>query len=253
MRATSQLIGLPIVSVYEGETIGTTLLPIFQNRSLKGFSVFSDDGNYFLPIRSVYALREDIILVRNLKSFSNEQKLPLPSVIGQKIFCLDGEFLGIVKDLLLTQSFDIMAVVTTLGAVIPADRFSSLRPQTIFLLEEGQKLSRFAPKHKKKLPQAIEAKKELTDTIKVGLQQITVPAAPVHASPSPIPKRFIADTLALLGETIEKDITGMNREIIARRGDKITEELLYKLKQHGQSYVIYELLKKKLFQTEAKT
>lgn len=108
----SNIIGLPVYSIYECEYVGYVLTGIF-NRSLSKVNnfVIVDDENefdYTINIRNIYKINNDCILIRN-KTKLNVSSTQDNSIINNTILTLDGQK-DVTKDVLLDDNFCVLSI-----------------------------------------------------------------------------------------------------------------------------------------------
>ena len=115
MQTFTQIIGLPVISIYNCEFVGT-VMNMQLNKGQNGFSnlVISsdeDDLTYLLPIKNIYSVGS-YILIRNKQILSISTDTFYPNIVNLLAVGLSGESFGRIKDIELTKNFKILNYVT---------------------------------------------------------------------------------------------------------------------------------------------
>ena len=114
----SELLQKPILSLYEGELLGNIKQVFFDKtrKKIKIFELISDEEiSYSLNPKSIYTIGKHAITIKNKQHLTlslNENKdsqTPLP--FNVKVFTLQGEFLGLVKDYAVNDKFEIENII----------------------------------------------------------------------------------------------------------------------------------------------
>ena len=101
----SELLQKPILSLYEGEILGNITNVYFDKtrKKIKSFEIMNDEEiNYHLYPKFIYTIGKHAITIKNNQhlvlslNMENESASILP--INAKVYSLQGEYLGVVKD-----------------------------------------------------------------------------------------------------------------------------------------------------------
>ena len=106
MQNFTQIIGMPVISVYSCELVGTVINMQISSKKNKIANLIissaEDDITYLLPVKKVYAV-EACVLIRNKQVLSVTSELIVPSMINLQTFGLSGKDYGKIKELVLDE------------------------------------------------------------------------------------------------------------------------------------------------------
>ena len=109
MKYIQNLLELRVIDARKGQKLGIVSDLLFKEKSnqLAGIVVNNNKRNYLVPYNKLYSLGQDYVVIKNAKNlvevdfegFTASQEL-----IGKKVVTNRGESLGVINDILLTES-----------------------------------------------------------------------------------------------------------------------------------------------------
>ncbi|MBQ7602533.1 MAG: hypothetical protein IJU58_00060 [Clostridia bacterium] len=209
----SNIIGLPVYSIYECEYVGYVLKGIF-NHSLSKINnlVVEDDENeidYTINIRNIYKINNDCILIRN-KTKLNVSSTQDNSIINNTILTLEGQK-DVVKDVLLDDNFCVLSIQ---GKKLSFNHTDILCKQNdiIMLKSNNQNIKRknFRPR----LKHIPNVKEQTTQPVSI-LDNI--------AHPTPIKANNVVN---IIGKHLSDNLYSRQNEILAVKNSVITQSTI---------------------------
>jgi len=233
MNKVSEIISMPVISLYEGEYIGIINKMFFDytTKRCKYICILNDDSNIpqVIKVNDVYCKGHDCVFIKNKSvlelesNYENDIK-KCASPINCSIFTLDGKNMGIIKDVILTSNYQIDSLLTNNNIKICKDKIFNIGKDTV-IIKDNKKilLSRFKPQENIVKTNIIEQKIQMLETKHQPQEQTT-----------PYSNKIITDVRFLLGRILNKDIIAYNGEIIAKTGTTISKEIINKASNYGK-------------------
>lgn len=113
MQNFTKIIGMPVISIFNCENVGTVLnMQISKDKSKIKFLVISgndDETTYLLPTQYVYAL-DSAVLIRNKQILSVTSELGIQNLINLNAYGLSGKSFGKIKDIELDDKWKIISI-----------------------------------------------------------------------------------------------------------------------------------------------
>lgn len=244
MLSLAKLIGADIILLSDGSSAGSVRDVYFDEncRKIVYFAISSPEGDLLLPHEAALSVRDAVMTEDALPLLSpaDADLTPLVSaVIGKKICTAGGTLKGEAHDVLFSARGKVNAVLTDDGEYSP----SAFRVfGDVLILKEG------AGRRRKKKPVPFPAAESdypvsLLAAAAPPADDAGVPALPVMP-PQPgvaaesteefTPYRVIADYNFLLGRTLADDLVAYSGETLAKRGERVTTELVERARRHGK-------------------
>lgn len=254
MKKSTEILGLPVISIMEGREIGIVKsLVIDPANGATVAALTVDDGKWYKGIRflafdAISGLGDYAITVEN-----SHQIVPVTSVPNLEIF-LDAD-VTVVGASVLTKTGHVQGKVTEIiidasGKIDGCETEDSNANKTVI---PAQQIITFA----KGVIIVSEAVKEQPISSEVhnkpDVSEMDVPVSVItEMPPEPNPEIIVEDYHQkfeendsvnksdekhhkyLLGKRVSKRIEAYNGTIIVEQGDEITEEILYNAKQAGR-------------------
>ncbi len=228
MTKLSQLISLPVFSIYEGKLEGTieNALLNAENNKIEFLLVYNEEDNLkkLVAFNEIYSISESGIAVKNSAFLNLYESMELKSCkcynpINTMVFKVDGSYLGKVTDVVISKnkvtSFLINDIETDIKEVLSFN--NSL---TLIKSKLGQRASAF------KLP---EIKTKVLDT-KVSIQS----PSPTRNQMVITPKRAVVNYSFLINRHVTKDILSTTGEVLLKRDTLVTLGVINLAKQFGK-------------------
>lgn len=250
MYNTTEIISKPVINLYNGKLEGTVKNICFDQKLKKATSLIlfeDEDGEEcILSINKVYKIGKDAITIKNSEGLLPTlfaSKVEYNNQINNEVYNLEGEKLGIVSDIVLSESYKIEKFLIGAQEYTP-ESVISYGDNNLVINSSGAKYSKdsYKPKIIQK-PKQLDLVKilpkmpEPTDDKlpKIEFNELDIkPKQNYKISENPLPQRMITSQNYLLGRKIIKTIYGSNNEIIAKKDCLITEKILLAAKSHNK-------------------
>lgn len=232
MLKVSEIISKDIISVYEGQTIGTIKNITFNHNLTKvdKFILFHDEAEATSCIEknNIYALSEDGLMVKNISKidfFSETENNPL----NKKIYSISAVDYGKISDIFLDEKCNVIKIVTTKQKeFLPTDILKFGDYVCIINDKESKvKISSFKPKTKFSTPTILENIQVKIFNMEENQEQ--------EVQPPPLPQRITTDLQNLIGKKVSKTILGRNNELIIKQYGVISKQTIEKAKIHNKT------------------
>lgn len=209
MFKATNIIGVQVISVYEGQVEGYVKNLIFSSdyKKLKSIIVCDskiEEKQYMLDVKDILSL-QDIVLIKNssiLKGVSNQQD---NSPINLPAFLTSGKKLGIISDVILDEKFSIFKFETSEGEA--ENNIAKISKDLILFNNGDTNIKYYNCKPKQEKISAIT-------TVSNQSASINIPF--------------------LIGKKVIKDIFTFNNEIIIKNGNVVTEKVIQLAKINGK-------------------
>ena len=222
----SEIISLPVISIYSGNQIGIVENMVFNTKSKKCIYIiiFNEEENitYALPTSRIYKQGSDCIFIKNesVLILTDSIELELNNLfnpISTKLYSLSCKYLGNISDLELTQKYNIKKFIITKQSIESSQIISFSNSISIFS-ESPVSISNF--KQKK-----LKIKNNNLNTVTIEHDSSIDLKKPIKA---------ITDFGFLLNRTTTKDILTPNGEIIIKAGTTVTPIIINKARNNGK-------------------
>lgn len=215
----SELLEKPILSLYEGEILGNIKKIYFDKarKKIKSFEIINDDDiAYCLLPKFIYTIGKHAITIKNKENITltiNEDvssNFILP--LNVKLYSLQGEYLGIVRDYSLNEKFILENIVLDNDTLINVDDIASCSNSSVVTYCSD------APKNIKTFRYRIQPKATSSTKVKV-LPKLFSSFNKIAPSPS-------KEGNFIVGRICTKDIYDANHNLIIKQNSTITEQIL---------------------------
>ena len=275
----TELISKPVLNLCSGKIEGIIKSVIFDNslKKLKYFKIFDnneEDCDKVLNTNFIYKVGQDAIIIKNENCISLEEasikNYYLNSPINAEIYNNLGTKIGNLLDLILDEKFNVKNLITN-NMEIDVSRLISISPKSIIILDENSniKISSLKRKPQKTLnidkikasnsqrvyilnessqntskeTQITSQQPDIEETNSQIIQENITVKTPIkkdYSQSNKTPTLLTANYQFLIGRKLEKNIYTQNKEIIAKKNSKITDETIKKARLY---YKIRELPK----------
>lgn len=215
----SELLEKPILSLYEGELIGNINKIYFDKtrNKIKLFEILNEeDIAYCLSPKYIYTIGKHAITIKNKQNLTlalneNTQSLQILP-LNVKVYSLQGEYLGIVKDYSMNEKFELENLIMDNQNLIKISSLASSSSNSVVTYYDDEHVNiksfRYKIQHKNN-----DAKVKVLPKLFSSFNKI----AP---NPSNKKENFI------IGRICTKDIFDNNHNIIIKQNSTITEQIL---------------------------
>lgn len=227
MLKLKNIISMPVLSLYEGELVGT-VSKIYLDKKLKKVSFFvvscEGDLNYILNPKNVYKLGKNAITIKNLDCLTLDLDTDFSSVvlmpINSKTYTIQGEFVGLIEEITITDNYFVENILLENNNFLNLNQITSCSKNTVIICDNNINFN--ASKFKRKLsPKIFKSRNKINvqtmpveSIIETSAQSITLPSG---ATNNP---KF------LIGRIATKDIMLDEKKYLIKANSTITEKVI---------------------------
>ena len=232
MLKVSEIISKEVVSIYEGEILGTIKNVVLNSTLTKviKFVFFNDDTDTesCVLVNNLFSISEDGILVKNMTKVefcADEENNP----INKKIFSVSANDLGVITDILINEKGNVLKFTTSKNLdVFPLDILKFEQVCIVNNAEKQVKISSFKPKNN------LTIQTDILENIQVKIVKMDEMLKTKKATPT-FPTKVTTNINNLIGKKVTKTITGLNNEIIIKQYNTISKHTLDMAKIHNKT------------------
>ena len=233
MYKISEIISSPIITLYEGDNQGIIYNILFDTKLKIGkmICVLNENENIHktLLVSNIYKIGKDCIFIKNsnlldLKCCNDMIMHNLSTLINLHVYDFDGNLLGTCSDVIINHKLKIESIELNSGKIINVKNIINIGKKIILVNDSKISITRFKP-----LLQIGVHKQQENKVIILSDKNNTKINNNINNA-----NKLITDSNFLIGRTIEKDIVAINGEIIAKKGTKITNEILKTASLYGK-------------------
>lgn len=254
MYNISQIISLPVISIYESCNVGIITEVLFDNTTKRAIALCIVDENEIsikksINMRSIYKIGADAVIIRNCDQINLQecdkigaQNLVFPN--NFTVFDTDGVKLGNVTDIELDASYKITKIIVDNNTSINASRILTFKQNILIIKNSNLKLSSFKSSKKIKVNLANDyIVKNLNDASIISSGEIVrnldekepIETAMLSSTISvSTPQKIITNYNFLIGRKVLQNIVNTNGEILARKDSIITYKMLNNMRKYGK-------------------
>ncbi|MBR6778540.1 MAG: hypothetical protein IKM43_00085 [Clostridia bacterium] len=234
MYYCKDLYSLSILSLYEGELLGVVDKLYFDKKMKKLLEIelINDEGvRLTLSTKNIYHIGKNAITIKNNQAVSlkvEENNLQVCPIMS-KAYSLHGEYLGIIKDVTLSDKFLTEKFSLEDNSTLDITRLASCGKNTVIFFAETEKinLQKFTPT---KTPKIFKTEPvQVAKILPVEIQPSTN-AEPVESPAKPTVQ--ISDFL--LGRICTKDIFNFNNELLIKAHSIVNKKNLKEINKFGK-------------------
>lgn len=252
MKKISNLLGKPVLSLYESRTEGFVKNVVFDKglKKLK-WIIFFEDNEFqeekIVSTASIYSFGENAIIVKNEDSINLKEEiiLELNNPINNPVYTTKGKFLGNVADVVLNDKLFVENLILDNSLSISNNQIAVSSPNTLIVQDE-EKTIRISNFKKRGMPNKNSAisTQEVKILPKVEIQSTIIdmadktteqPATKYTFGNNSLPLHLSSSNCQfLIGRKAEKNIYADNRELIIKKNTKITKKTVESAKSYGK-------------------
>ena len=232
MYYCEELKNLSVLSLYEGELIGKVDKLYFDKnlKKLIEIGIVGENGTtMFLLVKDIYRVGKNAITVKNNQAINlkenSESKILAP--IGSKVYSINGEFLGIVKEIKLNEKFFSEKIILENDQLVEVNRFASCGKNTLIIHDSNKKniMKNLEPTKSPKVFKGEEVEAQILPTEKENPQVVSVEESRQAA---------IQNSDFLIGRVCMKDIVNFNNELLIKKNGTINKKNLKEIIKFGK-------------------
>ena len=230
MEKISNLVGKPVVSIYEGNIEGY-VKGVFVDRELSKItmlSIFDDESQIekFVNLIDLVTLGDDAVMIKNNQNILLNETFAVEDAnpIGFKVFDIEGKYFGKIADVEFDENLTLQSIVLQDKQILNKSNVLKVGKNLIIKsIENKVKISKFKPKTR------IFDKKQ--KNVKVEIQEDSTQKKPTRAYPKKVLTRGYE---FLIGRKVGRNIYTENNQLIAKKQSKITSQTIDTASQNGK-------------------
>ncbi len=235
MYYCNDLKSLSVLSLYEGELLGVVDKLYFDKKMKKLIAlelIGENDSKLILPTKNIYHIGKNAITVKNNQAVEIKVDDCSYSVcpINSKAYSINGEFLGIIKEMSFNDKFITDKISLDNNNLIEISRLASCGKNTVIFYDTISKnvnVKKFTPN--KQQPNAFKTTTIQATTI-LPIEQSNNSIVPVENTE----KQPIQTADFLLGRICTKDIYNFNNELLIKAHGIINKKNLKEINKYGK-------------------
>ncbi len=233
MYYCSDFISRPVLSLYEGELIGNVCKLLFDKKlkKLLFLEIIGENDNHFLlPTKNIYNVGKNALTIKNntAVSLKIEDECYACCPAGSKAFNIKGEFLGIIKEVILNDKFTTEKFSFENNDLIDANMLASCGKNTVIFYDKQTKVdvSKFVPN---KVPKIFKTKQVSQTSILPIEEEKNAQVVAVEETP-----KQVQNTDFLIGKVCVKDIFNFNNELLIKAHSVVNKKNLKEINRFGK-------------------
>lgn len=252
MYKISEIISIPIISIYECDFQGIVYNVMFDTKlkKCKFLCVLNENEgvNKSLNISDIYQIGKDCIFIKNnsiidLKCNNDNEFSIYTSLLNLPVYNFNGKSLGTCTDITIDKKFSIKSLHLNSGQIINIENIVNLGKTAILVSLNNVNINKFKPKQK--LQTNLKPREDKV-IILSELNSSNYPSPQKEEIKNNNNNKIITDFKFLIGRLIEKDIIAFNGELIAKKNTTISKEIVNKASMYGKLAEITRFSKKML-------
>lgn len=264
MKVT-EILSKPVISLVDSKTEGIIKSIVFDKSFKRAkWLVLFDNNEHLedkaLSIQDIYSLGENAVVIKNADilnlylSCTKTDEVCLP--INNNVYTTKGKYLGKVKDLILNDKYYIEKIILENEQEIDIKIVFASGEDAVIVQADNENINIANFKRKKRAnlsniktlqskeqevvilnnEQILEQKNENeilnSKEVEISPEIVEIPIKPKYKFSNLVPQTLTTNYNFLIGRKMEKNIYSPNKELIARKNVKVTQEIINKAKLH---------------------
>lgn len=267
MKVT-EILSKPVISLVDSKTEGIIKSIVFDKSFKRAkWLVLFDNNEHLedkaLSIQDIYSLGENAVVIKNADilnlylSCTKTDEVCLP--INNSVYTTKGKFLGHVKDLVLNDKYYIEKLILENEQEVDIKNILASGEDAVIVQADNENINIANFKRKKKTTtnniKAMQTSEqevvilnendqnsqtnselnnlEVAEEFEMQPETVEVPISkPKYKFSSLAPQTLTANYNFLIGRKMEKNVYSQNKELIARKNVKVTQDIINKAKLH---------------------
>lgn len=242
MNKISNIISMPVISLYEGKYIGIVYNISFdyKQKKCKYVCILNEQDNIIQVIKcsDIYTIGKDSIVIKNtscleLKENCDKHFEENNNPINYRAYNIAGNLIGTIVDIVIDNLYNIINIILDNGESINSEKIINIG--NLFLIsDEKIRITKFKPVDKpcKNI--------KVDNDNKVMILNISKPNTSSRTN------KIITDFRFLVGRILSKDIIALNGELIAKNGTVVTKDIVSLASQYGKLVEVARYSDKKI-------
>lgn len=217
-----------VLSVFEGEVLGFVDKLLFDHKLKKlcALEIISSEGlRLLLPVKNIYKIGKNAITVKNnqMVEVCLEKSIYCAVPIGAKVFSIEGEFKGVVQDVMINEKFSTHKIILDNGQFLDVNMITTIGNNVVIFSNSKQTSKIFSPI---KTPKTF--KQEISQNVK------TLPQAESDKIEKGNTDAVLKNTNVLIGRICKKDIFNFNNELLIKANGVVNKKNLKEINKFNK-------------------
>lgn len=230
MYNTKNLIGMPVLSLYEGELNGN-IVDVCFDKKLKKVMYFSlaDDNElkYILPTKNIYKIGKNAVTIKNNSCLILDLDTPdntIPAPFESKTYTIQGEYLGKISHITFDDKYCVNEILLDNDKTLDCSNLASCSKNTILVYDKNTKIN--VSKFKNRAPKFFKSKTEQ--------KVVTLPTMESVSQDITLPSSTSNQPSFLIGREVTTDILLDDKQLLIKANSTITERVLAQAIAHNR-------------------
>lgn len=246
MKKISDILGKPVLSLYEGETEGIINNVIFDKnvKKLKWIILF-EDGEFqeekIVNVNQIFSFGENAVIIKNKGCLNLKEEIITEenNPINNLVYTTTGCYLGKIKDVLLKNNKEVEFLELDSGIKLSTPQIASSSKNTL-IIQEAEKRIRIANYKKRGMPKnnsasTVQEVRIMPNVEIQGENKMEQKEMKYSFGKNSFPLKFSSSNYEfLLGRKAGKNIYTDNQELIIKKDNKITLKTISIAKMYGK-------------------
>ena len=244
MKRISEIISMPVISLYEGEYLGLIFNLLFDYKQKKcTYAVLiNEDDNIpkLIKTSNIFSIGNDCIFIKNnseidLECNCQRELYSHLNPINLAIYNTNGNYMGVCSDITINDKFEIKTLIYN-DTEIEINKLFNVSKNAILLSDKNESFRKYKPKH-----QIIKTNNKDEKVVILSNTNVSKTTQALEAQSN----KILTDYRFLIGRTLQQDIIAHNGEIIAKKDSIVTKEIVNKSSYFGKLVEIARFSTKK--------
>lgn len=223
MKTINDFIGKKVVALSQGACIGYVLDVTFDEnlKKMNGIVIVDEENEdeKFLSNEKLLSQNDEYIFVESAFDCENIFQNQSTNPVGKIVFSENGDDLGRVEDVVMEKS-NVQKIVTNKSEINVKN-----------IIVNGSDFLIFGKNNKKIKKNEKIFNKNVKNMPKIEIQQIKIEN---QKNDIAIPTKIYSSSRLLIGKLTTNDVFGYNNELIIKKNEIITKNIIEKAKKHNK-------------------
>lgn len=251
MNKLSNILGRPVISLYNGQIEGTIINASFDKKMQKikhllildePIESTTDDmlnEIKILATKDVYIIGQDAIIVRNNSCIFNystlEPDIQYMNPINSEVYTVLGKRIGKIFDINFDNNFNVISCVIDDNNEVSIEKLATLGNGLVLMQDKNKEIeiNRFRIKRP-----SVEKTSEPIKILRKDSPVIQNFNIDKHLSTT-LPLKITGSADILLGRVITQNLYNQSKELIAKKGNIITQNVIKNARKNGKIKELY--------------
>ena len=244
MNKLSNILGKPVISLYNGQVEGTILNAVFDKKlkKIKYLNILNENNvddtineNRMLDTKNIYCVGQDAIIIKNNSYLENistlEPKIEHINPTNSLVYTTLGKYLGKIVDISFDDKFYVIECNLNNGTAFNVDTLAILGNGITIIQDDNKKID--ISKLNIKKP-SIRKTNEVVKILRIDNAPTLNLVESNETTPPTLPTKITTSVDFLLGRVITENLYTQSKELIAKKGNTISLKTIENAKKFGK-------------------